>query len=206
MAPSLACKCKVAMCSTCRNCSRCGCDHDGLSVESKLARKRGRGCQSSNDEQLDSQARKKRATNVYQVGALVESPYVPFKKKLVKAKATARKILYNIAETMSKQTIGQQSVPDGVFQTPADVMRAFGLGDKVDALYAHIPTVNFRSIPSTWEDHNDSKLQHVFSSFKSLLLRISTVFCGMSEIAGEVFLSGFVRSQKLDEQAQLKRE
>ena len=38
----LSCKCKRSRCQTCHKCSRCGCSHDGKSIESKLKRKGGR--------------------------------------------------------------------------------------------------------------------------------------------------------------------
>ena len=39
--PPIRCKCKVSRCAQCGLCSRCGCDHDGVSVQAKLSRKRG---------------------------------------------------------------------------------------------------------------------------------------------------------------------
>ena len=41
MQSPLTCSCKRPCCSQCGACSRCGCDHDGTSVEEKLARRRG---------------------------------------------------------------------------------------------------------------------------------------------------------------------
>lgn len=36
------CSCKVKNCDRCGECSKCGCDHDGVSVQVKMSRKRGR--------------------------------------------------------------------------------------------------------------------------------------------------------------------
>ena len=35
---ALTCRCKVAKCPTCLECSRCGCEHDGKSIEEKMRR------------------------------------------------------------------------------------------------------------------------------------------------------------------------
>ena len=40
--PAVKCGCHVVRCRTCLACSRCGCDHDGLSVEEKIGRGKGR--------------------------------------------------------------------------------------------------------------------------------------------------------------------
>ena len=39
--PSITCACKRPRCNQCLRCSRCGCDHDGISVLEKISRKRG---------------------------------------------------------------------------------------------------------------------------------------------------------------------
>lgn len=39
--PSITCKCKVGRCSQCLKCRRCECDHDGIPIAVKLARKGG---------------------------------------------------------------------------------------------------------------------------------------------------------------------
>ena len=38
----LSCNCKVTRCEVCKECSRCGCEHDGRSISEKLKRRRGR--------------------------------------------------------------------------------------------------------------------------------------------------------------------
>lgn len=201
----ITCKCKVSRCSVCSCCSRCGCDHDGKSIEHKLARKQGRARQACDDKSSVA-PRKKRATNTYRPGTFVESPYIPFKKKVIQAEATARKLISAITDPTSTNSIGTPLLREGIFQRPADIMRAFGLGDKVDRLYAHIPNIQSRSIPSTWQNSDDPSIQRVFNSFQKLMLRICTVFCGMSEDAGHSFWNGFVQSLQAKENPKLTSE
>ena len=37
----MTCACHVRRCDICTKCSRCGCGHDGVSVETKMSRKKG---------------------------------------------------------------------------------------------------------------------------------------------------------------------
>ena len=58
---ALDCRCKVAKCSVCFACARCGCSHDGKSVEEKMNRARGKPKGNKNAEKLGFKLRQEKS-------------------------------------------------------------------------------------------------------------------------------------------------
>lgn len=191
--PLIACKCKAARCPTCQRCSRCGCGHDGVAVAVKMTRKRGQ--RTTTRVASASATGKKRAANKYQAGGLAESPYVPL-KKAVQVEAVARKLLTKLGEHPSSNVSAEGQPSGGAFQSPFDILKAFGLGSKVNSLRTHIPSIKTRSMAETWEDFDDPDIQCTFNIFGSVITKNATMFCGNSPEAATCFWQGFLQSRE----------
>ena len=70
---TLTCKCHVRRCPRCDACARCGCDHDGFSVEWKL--RRGRGRPRKEEIQAHQHYRDPRVENLHCLGDGEQVPH-----------------------------------------------------------------------------------------------------------------------------------
>lgn len=165
-AASLLCSCKVGRCAKCQACKRCGCDHNGLSVNFKMQRKRGQ-----HGGQTAAQKRPKRAANSYKDGDFFVSPLVA--KKLPQT---------------SKFTTGlPPPTPVKLFaalETPTDVLTVLGEQDKAVSWYSHAPAVAARGDKATWVSPLDSAKKLVMKTAAEAAKKICTVLCGGAEEAG----------------------
>ena len=117
------CKCKAKKCQLCNNCSRCECDHDGLSTTLKLSRKRGGQHLDINNNGLPEVTQvAHRLGNRYVTGIFYSMVFAGDVRKKVSCNSHVLHSMYNMSVTIIQNMVSIDSVTNMISISVTDML------------------------------------------------------------------------------------
>lgn len=174
----LSCQCHVPRCSVCGKCSRCGCSHDGIDVDTKLNRARGR----------PSSAKKQRVDNAEDVEPSFHHTAAPSFEGLLTIDTTktiqprtSRAILYSLNYTDEKIYELLHNIPSLSLRSQPDTWVSNNSNRQTTML--HFLDSLFTDIFGMFCGENDEAAAAAASAFYSYKTKQPNVDCGRRDLA-----------------------